>query len=314
MKNMYVMAILVAMIFAACSNDEVTGQLDQPSSPLRILGNIDGMNEQKNTRAADSAWGLDDRIGVTVAENPSGNDVDTYINIQYRSEEGNSFRAANEGSSDHNIYLKGDGAYSLTAYYPYTGENKTLPGTDGVLTVNTKDEYQSATKQSQIDFLFAQNDNVYKNAPVEFSFVHKMTKVIFKFKTVNGATLNDMTCYLTNLQLNGTFDVATGMAVASTASVDPKQELKIQVTKPADGEQMTVSIILLPQTIVSNVLLEVKMNNETYTATLPAQELKAGWAHPHNVTFENPAMTITKAEIEPWEVEEEKDVTASVTE
>jgi hypothetical protein len=32
------------------------------------------------------------------------------------------------------------------------------------------------------------------------------------------------------------------------------------------------------------------------------------------VTFENPAMTITKAEIEDWIVEDDKDVTASVTE
>ena len=36
--------------------------------------------------------------------------------------------------------------------------------------------------------------------------------------------------------------------------------------------------------------------------------------YPYNVTFENPAMTITKAEIEDWIVEDDKDVTASVTE
>lgn len=314
MKNMYVMAVLIAMVVAACSNDEVTGQPDKSSSPIQILGNISGMNEQNSTRAIDTTWGTDDRIGVTVAENLSGNDVDAYINIQYRSESGNSFRAVNEGSTDNNIYLKGDAGYSLSAYYPYMGENKTLPGTDGVLTVNTKDEYQTTAKQPQIDFLFAQADDVHKGDPVEFTFAHKMTKVIFKFKAINGATLNDMTCYLTNLQLNGTFDVTTGVAAASSEPVDPKQELKLQVAKPAGDGQMIASIILLPQVIANDVLLEVKMNNETYTATLPAQELKAGWAHPHNVTFENPAMTIKKAEIEPWEVEDDKDVTASVTE
>lgn len=314
MKNMYAVAVMAAMVFASCGNDDVTGQPDQSSSPLQILGNISGMNEQPNSRAIDSAWGVDDRIGVTVEENISGNDVDNYVNIQYRSEGGNAFRAVNEGSTDNNIYLKGDGAYSLYAYYPYTGENKTLPGTEGILTVNTKDEFQTVDKQPQIDFLFAQVDGIRKGSPVEFTFAHKMTKVVFKFKAINGATLNDMTCRLINLQLDGTFNVTTGEATASAEPIDPKRELKFMVAKPDGDQQMTASIILLPQSIAEDVLLEVKMNDETYTATLPAQELKAGWAHPHNVTFENPAMTIKKAEIEPWEVEDDKDVTASVTE
>lgn len=314
MKNMYAVVVMAAMVFASCGNDEVTGQPDQSSSPLQILGNISGMNEQPSSRAVDSAWGTDDRIGVTVAENLSGNDVDNYVNMQYRSEGGNAFRAVNEGSTDNNIYLKGDGTYTLSAYYPYTGENKSLPGAEGVLAVNTKDEFQTADKQPQIDFLFAETEGIRKGSPVEFTFGHKMTKVVFKFKAIKGATLNDMTCRLTNLQLDGTFNVTTGEATASAEPIDPRQELKIVVTKPVGDQEMTASIILLPQSIAENVLLEVKMNDETYTATLPAQELKAGWAQPYEVIFENPAMTIKKAEIEPWEVEDEKDVTASVTE
>ena len=78
--------------------------------------------------------------------------------------------------------------------------------------------------------------------------------------------------------------------------------------------EMNVSIILFPQEMTESVLLEVRMNNETYTEYIPAQNLLAGHAYPYNVTFENPAMTIKTAEIADWVVESDKDVTASVTE
>lgn len=68
------------------------------------------------------------------------------------------------------------------------------------------------------------------------------------------------------------------------------------------------------QEMTESVLLEVRMNNETYTEYVPAQNLLAGHAYPYNVTFENPAMTIKTAEIADWVEEDEKDVTASVTE
>ena len=104
----------------------------------------------------------------------------------------------------------------------------------------------------------------------------------------------------------------TGEAVAKEGST-PDSELTVDVAKPSEGE-MNVSIILFPQEMTESVLLEVRMNNETYTEYVPAQNLLAGHAYPYNVTFENPAMTIKTAEIADWVVESDKDVTASVTE
>ena len=139
-----------------------------------------------------------------------------------------------------------------------------------------------------------------------------MAKIILRFAAKNGATLNDMTVHLKSLQLEGTFNVNTGEAVAKEGST-PDSELTVDVAKPSEGE-MNVSIILFPQEMTESVLLEVRMNNETYTEYVPAQNLLAGHAYPYNVTFENPAMTIKTAEIADWVVESDKDVTASVTE
>ena len=139
-----------------------------------------------------------------------------------------------------------------------------------------------------------------------------MIKIILKFKATNGATLNNMKVYLKSLQLEGSFNVTTGEAVAKSGAT-PNSELSMDIAKPAEGE-MTASIILFPQDMPEKVLLEVRMNDETYTQYMPVQNLESGHAYPYNVTFENPAMTITKAEIEDWIVEDDKDVTASVTE
>ena len=106
--------------------------------------------------------------------------------------------------------------------------------------------------------------------------------------------------------------MTTGGAVAKSGAT-PNSELSMDIAKPAEGE-MTASIILFPQDMPEKVLLEVRMNDETYTQYMPVQNLESGHAYPYNVTFENPAMTITKAEIEDWIVEDDKDVTASVTE
>ena len=312
MKNMYLAAAMaVSLAFTACSDDE-SGKAHRAYNPIEILGTINDATDVQNTRAVGSNWGVDDRIGVTVDGPTSGNAVDTYINIQYRKDNGNAFRVVNEGSVDNNIRLKGDGAYTLAAYYPYQGENGTLPGEEGVITKKISGADQSADKQPQIDFLFAEATEVYADSPVTFNFTHRMAKIILRFAAKNGATLNDMTVHLKSLQLEGTFDVNTGEAVAKEGAT-PDSELTVDVAKPSEGE-MNVSIILFPQEMTESVLLEVRMNNETYTEYVPAQNLLAGHAYPYNVTFENPAMTIKTAEIADWVEEDEKDVTASVTE
>ena len=316
MKNMYLAAaMVVSLAFSACS-DEESGKADRAYKPIEIFGNINEVvNNVQETRAVGAAWGSDDRIGVTVEadeDNATANAVDTYINIQYRNETGGSFRVVNEGSTDNNIRLKGEGEFTLNAYYPYQGANGTLPGTEGVIAKTISGADQTTDKQPQIDFLFAQATGVHAESPVTFDFSHKMTKIILKFKAPNGATLNNMKVYLKSLQLEGSFNVTTGEAVAKSGAT-PNSELSMDIAKPAEGE-MTASIILFPQDMPEKVLLEVRMNDETYTQYMPVQNLESGHAYPYNVTFENPAMTITKAEIEDWIVEDDKDVTASVTE
>lgn len=159
MKNMYLAAaMVVSLAFSACS-DEESGKADRAYKPIEIFGNINEVvNNVQETRAVGAAWGSDDRIGVTVEadeDNATANAVDTYINIQYRNETGGSFRVVNEGSTDNNIRLKGEGEFILNAYYPYQGANGTLPGTEGVIAKTISGADQTTDKQPQIDFLFA---------------------------------------------------------------------------------------------------------------------------------------------------------------
>lgn len=315
MKNMYLaVAMIASLAFAACSEDE-TGKADRAYQPIKIFGNINDVSNVQNTRATNTAWSENDCIGVTVdtpEENASGNGVDIYTNIQYQNAGGNAFRVVNSGSTDNNIRLKGEGDFSLSAYYPYTGENGALPETEGIISKKISGTDQSAANQPSIDFLYAKVTGIPAESPVTFAFSHQMAKIVLKFKATNGATLNDMKVYLKSLRLEGTFNVITGEASAKPEAT-PNSELVVGVVKPTESE-MTASLILFPQEMSEDVLLEVRMNGETYTQKIPAQTLESGHAYPYNVTFENPAMTITKAGIQDWIVENEKDITASVTE
>ena len=280
MKNMYLAAAIIASLaFAACSEDE-TGKADRAYQPIEIFGNINDVSNVQNTRATNTAWSENDCIGVTVdtpEENASGHAVDVYTNIQYQNAGGNAFRVVNSGSTDNNIRLKGEGEFSLCAYYPYTGENGALPETEGIISKKISGTDQSSAKQPSIDFLYAKATGIRAESPVTFAFSHQMAKIVLKFKATNGATLNDMKVYLKSLRLGGTFNVITGEAVAKPEAT-PNSELVVDVVKPAEGEEQSrmkpyvlenpregyvasFCMLMIPQDVSGKLLFEVNLKD-----------------------------------------------------
>lgn len=298
MKNMYLTATIALLMLAGCSKDEYGGQ-DLPGVKAEVRGTINGAS----TRVVDTTWGNNDCIGVTI----NGSTDAASINIGYEHGGSGVFTALN----DADIYIKGSTGVTLNAYYPYSGANGTLPGTDGLIDVNTGSVNQASATQPMIDYLYATATATRENADVNFSFDHRMSKLIFVFKAADGVTLNDINYTLSNLAIDGTFDVTTGIATAGSTAAD----LTMAVTKPATGD-MTSTLILLPQD-VAVVSMALAMGGQDYSASISDLSLAAKHQYTYNVTINagsavtNPTLTITASDINPWTDGGSKDIDAA---
>lgn len=296
MKNIYLMATLALLLFAGCSDEEYSGK-DLPGTIAEIRGTINELV----TRASETSWAEGDCIGITVV---SGND----INIKYQaSGTSGAFLPVNAEGEDNTIYLKGSTGVTLNAYYPYTGENGTAPG---IIAVNTASDKQTASEQPKIDFLFATGEGSRVSSTVNFSFDHKMSKLVFVFIAGEGTTLAGLQYTLSGLKLNGTFNTDTGEALTSGSAED----LAMNVTLPGSGSMLS-SLILLPQDI-EELGVELEMDGKFYNSKIEDLYMIPGYEYTYNVTINSadgeniPTLTITAASINPWEKENEENITA----
>lgn len=221
----YILIAASALALAACDNND-----DNPdiSSGAAIITATIG--ESTVSRASDSKWAAGDKIGIlstiriSESEEVEGTYIEKegpYINVPYTTENG-------DGT------FKGTPIFfykpmTLTAYYPFTGEEKKLPGTNGVIDANTGPENQTEENRPKIDFLWDSKTGVDKkdfsaeNPNVNFKFAHKMSKLTFKFQgsepayddkgimVSDGVDVRTMVSYrIEGLGIDGTFDTATG--------------------------------------------------------------------------------------------------------
>ena len=308
MKSKYLVAAL-ALTLAACSNDETENQVTNEPTAAQFYGEI----SDATTRAAGTAWTTDDAIGVT---GTSGSTA--YNNIKYTYvTAGQPFSVATVGNA---IYYQNSNSVSFTAYYPFSGTEKsaaqtvtkTIAATDQ--DAANKSVESKFTPQSQIDFLYGTGTGARgtNEGKVTFSFDHKMSKLILNFTRGNEVDLSKLTQYtLTDLEMNGTFNPTDGTAAANTTATTTT--LTIASTDgnftPASSDQVPSSLILFPQT-ASTATLAVTVDSKTYTATLalPAKTahgatdngLESGKKYTYNVTIGTKGMIVSEADITDW--------------
>ena len=188
----------------------------------------------------------------------------------------------------------------FTAYYPQGAET-----TDVTIGANTA--------QRKIDFLYGTGTGgVRTDGVVDFSFSHRMSRLVLNFIAGPGVDLADLSGYtLSGLSMTGSFDTATGTAYATGAASD--------LTMDATGITSS-SLILFPQEGYE-ATLKVALGGQTFTATLnlPMADvmngLESGYSYSYNVTIKKEGLSITQAGIEPWEnaqVENSGNVNATI--
>ncbi len=293
---------LSLLLFAACESDNHL--TDDSPIAARITSTIDGTAQ---TRASESAWTSDDRIGVSAT---STEGATAYTNIQYTATgTGGDFAVVNAAGEDNDIYFQDKKSVDFTAYYPYTATNGTRPGTDGIISKTLTAADQVLADLPLIDYLWSRVDGITSaNPKVNFNFTHRMSRLKLNF--VEGAGMafpsSGLTYTLSGLKLAGTFNTLDGTAAADATATAAKLE---NIPASTTAQNTLSTLILWPQE-AATASLSVTVSGSNYSATLnlldlpgvtpSTQGLASGYSYIYNVKVHKTGIEIAEAKITPW--------------
>lgn len=259
-----------------------------------------------------------------------GSFVGPYTNLKYTTERGDGEFTGTD------LYFYNP--MTLIAYYPFTGDEKTAPGTGGIIEANTRADNQNPKKQPKINFLWDSKTGVDKkdfsaaHPYVNFVFTHKMSKVTFIFqdsepvfdeetglKIADGVDVSKMVSYKINdLVLDGTFNTNTGVCAVKAGA--PAEPLSINVDNVKNNEAV-LPVIIFPQTLSggSTILdlytdeLNSQANLQHYKCSLAFSdgEIKAGYHYKYTIKVTKIGLIVGKMTVEPWK-EEGRFMTATI--
>ena len=294
---------------AACSNDETT---DNGPVAARFTAGIGA----PVTRAVGSNWNAD-HIGIMVTSAPNSDMEDLYKNVEY-STASTGTTAEFTPASGGIFFQDKNEKVTFSAYAPYqTSAANALPGTDGVITVNTQDN--NGDSQEEIDFLFASGATDSQQSPTvtftnteggaDNSFHHQMAQlnIVFKVSTADGfeasEILKDGNAFnLGGLVHEGTFDVTTGEAAATGTAVDSWDITGCKMADDETDNTRTYSLILLPQDLSAKAInVGITIDNQVYTNKADVKpNLQAGKSYTYTITVKKTKLVVSGCTIQNW--------------
>lgn len=246
------MAIMAAMAFTACSNDDEQEKAYTPDKGEIVLQLVHPGEGQTPTRATETSFEADDSIGVYVtaadaALQLGGNEVNNEL-FTYN---GTSW------SSKRKVYWN-EGTHHVYAYYPYSKQ------------VNDVQNYSFSVQEDQSkqwgyghsDFLWASAKDVTASAsPVTMQFSHRLSNVVVhleKGENFEGSIPANAEVYLYSTVTKASIDLSTG----DVAKDNYAGTGTIRCLKRANDEYQA---IVVPQSITSRrPLVEVVVDNVSY--------------------------------------------------
>lgn len=324
MKKIFLFAV-VALALTSCDNNDENQVTPQVAAIITAT-----IGESTLTRAVDQSWEKNDSIGIS---STVGSVDGPYINVKYTTEKGDGVFTGTPL-----FYYK---PMTLTAYYPFTGSEKTAPG---LIEAVTDADNQLPEKQPQIDFLWDSKTNKDQadfsatNSNVKFTFAHKMSKLTFAFEgsreevedengvvTVHEVKVSDIVKYgIEGLVMNGTFDTATGNCSIDNSAKPQYLEIDIpEGSSVKEEESLSPSpLIVFPQKPGnSKVKLHVYtdelknssvLQHYTCALTFSGGELKSGNSYKFTIRVSKVGLKLDKMSIDDWNTGQEVKLTATV--
>lgn len=274
-------ALLLTGLLPACSSDDDTA--NGSGTALQVTSGI-------QTRAVDNVWESGDAIGIFML---NGTSTDTYINTLYTTTSNGESGTFLPASTI--IYLPADGSSrDFIAYYPYQ---------QGMSYSIYKIDLSDQSDQSAIDFLLAKKvtGKSRTDYQADFTFEHKLSKVIVHFKPGDGLSENDLagtTVKLTRQRVSANFNVLTETEVVPSSGTDD-----IFLLTSADGTASEG--IVFPNEDFGNMCLVIatpQMGSYTWKLSeqTKATNFKAGHKYIYTVTINRTRLEVT-CDITDWE-------------
>lgn len=313
----YLFLAAAAMAFAACSNDEdvvnngpVEAKVSASFGPESRAVNID------------NTWTAGNQIGIMVTAAPTSGTgmTDRYKNVKYTAKSSAASSDFTAKTGEGIFFQDASETVTFAAYYPYKeSAPNALPGTNGVIPVNTQNNNATAS-QASIDFLFASGATASKdNSSVSFSddhqFKHRMAQLnlVITASTDHGFTADEAaailgddagTYKLSGLIHEGTFNVTDGTTATTTtgSAVSDWDITSLVHNDNSTTNTRTYTLILLPQD-KSNAALPFSavIGGQTYTNTTNiTPKLEAGMKYTYTITLKKTGMTVSGCTIAPW--------------
>lgn len=285
----YMLIAAAGLLLAGCSDDE--GAVNGAGNAAAVVTGSIGVE----SRAAGTQWAAGDAIGVTGA---SG-DVD-YTNAPYTTAAGDGSFAAMGGTAN-GIFFQDSKSATFSAYYPYSAD---VTVDNRVITADVADQRDNA----RFDFLYAEGATGSMTDPaIRFTgnaaFRHRMSQLVINVTATaengfDGVTvLREGVKTLSGLKLEGTFDTATGDAVATGDAIDG-YPLNDNATLAINGDTGRYTLIMFPQD-AAEVVFTLTDGGTTYSCKF-TPTLEAGKTYSCNIALRKAGMTVGNAQINYW--------------
>lgn len=286
-------AAVAAILLGGCSKDSENLPGGDATATAQITAHV---SEMALSRAAETSWDAGDCIGITTLPPPG---VLAVTNIQYITTAGNGiFAPVDAPGEDNSIGFIGKDEYTFTAYYPYTGANRALPGANGVIQrIMDRPEDFAPEAQAGWDYLWGTATASASSPKADITFHHCMSRLLLHFVEGDGVTFpaEGLKIRLDNILREGQFEIQTGKAEAtgSSGGVDD-----ISVPQSCTG-----SYILWPQNNAVQQLYVTIEGREFFAELSPPEgKLEAGKTYEYTVTVNRHGLDV-KAETGdvPWQ-------------
>lgn len=252
-------AIVAAMVFTACSQDEVESSAAVSKSNVISLSSKVAMTRAASDVQA-TALSTSNKVGVFVI---NGNTT-----------------IANGDNNQHSVGANGDLSTSNAMNYP-TEENATVniyayaPYASG-MALNSDNSFSVSTDQSAeagylaSDLLYAfATDVVSSNNTVNLTFAHKLSQLQIAINNEANIDLSNATVTIAGTKIATTFNPSTGVVGEATGEAT--------AIKAATGNVSSVYAIVVPQEIAAGTeLVKIVAAGKQYIAKLTNAATLAG--------------------------------------
>lgn len=280
---------MLTLALTSCGNNGIEAQVYDGPVAAQVTAGINGVL----TRAMDASWDNNDAIGISC----SGKNTN-YDNMRYVTAGGNG-DFAHDGGTASGIFFQDTEEVTFSAYYPFTGTEKSPAGTiNGVTTENQ-------ANQKNFDYLYAANaTTTYANPTISFTgvsvFKHKMSRLILKITTsaTDGFELGDVlngTYSISGIKHSGTFDTTDGTAAATGKVTD---DWAITATPQDASKQRTYSMIFYPQG-QSTLTFKAVIGGQTYAKDI-TPTLTASTSNTYTITVKKTGLVVSSSTIQGW--------------